>query len=584
MSPAPTAPGALMNASWSGSYGRAFTYTTTARCSVRPPPAAFATGAPPSATKCWLAASRRDTVRGMSITHIIVQARLAWAAAIALSLPAAGAPPAAGRSLPRAPIATTEPCATATGDARAVLERAVRAAGIPRAERRVLRYEFSDDISQNYQSDRTYPPFLTLQWGGMFYVDPASRVQRLEERGFGFGHHAERPFILLHGERATYVVRDSSLVPNAGGHALSLRSRPLDAWTVLADWRAAPDARVVARCIYRDYPRLVLERVTPAGPERLYVDPKSGLPVKLDRREPHYLWGDVHAEYVWTNWLLRDGVRVPVAGFRLVDGEVEIARTVGPIALVATDSAPSLALPADAPAMPVRTPPFPAPDTVRVGSSTFLLANRAYTNVVTLQRDTVWVLDAQLGEARAREDAQWIARLFPGRHPVALVVSDLAWPHIAGVRYWVARGATVYSQPSNEAFLRRVVDRRWTLEPDTLERVRRAHPAAARLRFHAVRDSLRLAGGAVTLHPIDGLGSEGALMAWIPAERFLWAGDYVQDVSEPTTYATEVVAAARRAGITPERVAAMHLKLTPWSTVVSVNDAAAEGSAVGATR
>jgi hypothetical protein len=502
--------------------------------------------------------------------------RSAWVACgaiIALSTFVAAVP----RPQPLPP-STTEPCAAARGDAHAILARAVQAAGIPgvRARGRVLRYEFSDDISQNYQSDRTYPPFLTLQWGGMFYLDPGARVQRLEERVFGFGSHAERPFILLHGERATYVVRDSGLVANPRGHALSLRSRPLDAWTVLADWSAAPDVRVVARCVYRDYPRTVLERTTARGPERLYLDPKSGLPVKLDRRERHYLWGDVHAEYVWTNWTTLDGASVPFAAFRLEDGEVEIVRSVGPMALVARDSAPSLALPADAPAMPVHTPPAPAPDTVRVGARTFLLVNPMYTNVVTLQRDTVWVLDAQLGDDRARADAAWIARLFPGAHPVALVVTDLAWPHIAGVRYWVARGATVYSQPSNEAFLRRVVDRRWSLAPDTLEQARRAGRGAVRLRFHAVRDSLRLAGGAVTLYPIDGLGSEGALMAWVPGDGFLYAGDYVQRVDAPTTYAAEVIAAVRRVGIAPARVAAMHVALTPWDTVVAANGPARE--------
>lgn len=499
----------------------------------------------------------------MTTTLFRHAARVALGAAIAW--PAA----AAARSVTPVP---GESCAATTGDARTVLDRAEQAAGIGRVGKRVLRYEFSDDISQDFQSDRPYPPYLTWQWGGMFYIDPASRVQRLEERGFGFGHHAERPFTLLHGERSTYVVQDTGLVPNTRGHALSLRSRPLDAWTVIEDWRAAPDARVVARCTYRDYPRLVLERTTALGPERLYVDPRSGLPVKLDREERHYLWGQAHAEYVWTNWNLFDGVSVPIAAFRLVDGEVEIARSVGPVALVPIDSAPSLALPAGAPVMPAREPAPPPSDTVRVGASAFLLANLAYSNVITLQRDTVWVLDAQMGEERARQDAAWIARVFPGHHPVALVVSDLAWPHFAGVRYWVAKGATVYSRPTSEAFLRRVIARHWTLEPDTLELVRRAHPAAARLRFRAVRDSLHLAGGAVTLYAIDGLGSEGTLMAWLPESHFLYAGDYVQSVGAPTTYANEVIAAARRAGITPDRVAAMHLPVTPWATVLAVNE------------
>ena len=337
--------------------------------------------------------------------------------------------------------------------------------------------------------------------------------------------------------------------------------------------------------MYREYPRVVLERRGADGPERLFVDPKSGLPVKLERREPHALWGDVRVEYLWTNWtLVPSGARMPLAAYRIVDGTVDVTRSVGPQAVVPRDSAPALALPVGAPAMPTRTPEPPAPDTVRVGPQAFLLVDRAYTNVVALVRDTVWVLDATLGETRARQDADWVARLFPGAHPVALVVTDLAWPHVAGVRHWVARGATVVSHVASEPFLRRVVERRWTLAPDSLESLRRVRPAAAALRFRAVRDSLRLAGGGVALHAIDGLGSEGALMAWLPGDRFLWAGDYVQTVREPSAYAEEVAEAVRRAGLTPERVAAMHLPTTPWATVTALHPERRAGGAAGAER
>lgn len=380
-------------------------------------------------------------------------------------------PPATGH--PRTARADVVPveghCTAATGDAAALIARAASAAGIPPGGR-ALRYAYTDDIVQDYQSDRPYPPYLTLQWGGTFWLEPAARVQRLEEHMFGLGFGpdvaAARPFALLHGPGATYVVRDTGLVPNAGGHGLSLRSRPLDAWTTLVDWRAtAATARVVATCVYREWPRLVLERATPAGAERLYLDPKSALPVKLDRRERDALWGDVHAEYVWTNWQLNGGRtaapwRVPLAAFRMVDGAINITRSVGPAALTPPDSAPRLTLPPGAPEMPVRPPAGPGPDTVRVGPATFLLVTPAYTSAVALARDTVWVLDATSNEARARRDAEWVARLFPGPHPVAVVVTDLAWPHVGGVRYWVARGAVVYAHPSAEPFLRRVLDRR----------------------------------------------------------------------------------------------------------------------------
>ncbi|MEO8448536.1 MAG: hypothetical protein ABI647_02025 [Gemmatimonadota bacterium] len=106
-----------------------------------------------------------------------------------------------------------------------------------------------------------------------------------------------------------------------------------------------------------------------------------------------------------------------------------------------------------------------------------------------------------------------------------------------------------------------MIARSWRDHPDLLERHR--FP----MRFRAVNDSLRLAGGGLVLHAIDGIGSEGALMGWLPSERFLWASDYVQTVSEPSQYASEVVSAAGRVGIRPARLAAQHLPLTEWSKV-----------------
>jgi hypothetical protein len=212
------------------------------------------------------------------------------------------------------------------------------------------------------------------------------------------------------------------------------------------------------------------------------------------------------------------------------------------------------------------TEPFLAPtnpDTIRVATNVFLLKNRGYAEMVTLERDTVFMMEATQGDERARQDSVWIGRLFPGRHPVAVIVTDVAWPHIAGVRFWVASGATIISHQASKLMLERVVHRRWTLAPDRLESRR----AGNQLRFRPVTDSLRLAGGRVALYAIDGIGSEGALMAWLPGSATLWGSDYLQDATQPTLYTTEVVRAARRAGIAPKQTAAQHLPLTRWATL-----------------
>ena len=196
-----------------------------------------------------------------------------------------------------------------------------------------------------------------------------------------------------------------------------------------------------------------------------------------------------------------------------------------------------------------------------MSDKTFLLRNPGYQETLTLARDTVFVFDATQGDARARQDSAWIGKLFPGKHPIVVVVTDLAWPHVAGVRYWVAQGATIVSHRASQPFLERVVSRRWTDVPDVLERAR---PRGVRLKFRPVDDSLRLAGGDITVFAIDGPSSEGALAGYVRDDRFLWASDFVQTLQQPTQYLDEVLAAVRRMRYDPSRLAAEHLPLAEW--------------------
>ena len=140
--------------------------------------------------------------------------------------------------------------------------------------------------------------------------------------------------------------------------------------------------------------------------------------------------------------------------------------------------------------------------------------------------------------------------MFPGRHPVALVVTDLAWPHVAGVPFWVASGATIISRDMSRTFLESVIARRW------------------HMKFRPVRESLVRPG--IGLYAIDGVGSEGALMVYLPNDRALWASDYVQTLEAPALYTTEVYAAACRFALAPTRVVAEHQPVADWSTLVEM--------------
>lgn len=450
------------------------------------------------------------------------------------------------------------------------LARASRAVGLERAQGRVLHYRAMEGTEQSYQSDRTYPPFFSAFETREAWLEPGTGVERTTSRITYPGFEGPSS-TLLATESASFMAGDTlpAPVPAPQVHQGTLQLRPLDPWAVLIDWTRDLRVTLEGHRRFRDYDRIVLRRPGRFGIERLLLDAKSGYPVELERSEPHYLWGQVAVSYLYTTWILADGVSYPGAVFRRVDDATEVTRTIGTFELITPDQAPPLEVPAVSQPMPITLPRFlqPAnPDTVRIAPDLFLLGNAGYTEAVALAGDTVWMFEATQGAERARQDSVWIGKLFPGRHPIALVVTDLAWPHVGGVRWWVANGATVVSHPIARSFLEQVVARRWSERPDRLEQ---AHPRPE-LRFRSVRDSLIAGGGKIALYPIDGIASEGALMGFFPSHRFLWASDYVQTVTEPSQYALEVYRATRRAGVAPALLAAEHLPRTPWDTLVKL--------------
>jgi hypothetical protein len=447
-------------------------------------------------------------------------------------------------------------------DAVEWLRQARLAVGLPAAEGAVIHWSGSETDVQFYQSDRPYPPYIAAVSTRNWWFDPATGVERSDPTDGGMA--------FLGSANATYLARDTMVQPLAMFHYARAAYRGLSPYAVLADMGAG--ARVAERCGFRGFPRVVLEQ----DGRRLYLDEKSAMPVKFEQVEQHPTWGQVLAEHVYTTWWRGDGVSIPIATVRYIDGvehlrrDVALPRRAGDMVVgrVSRDSASRLQVPPadhrDA------GDPFATPvpvDTVRVDDTTYLLTTRQYTHAVTLQSDTVFLFDATTGDWRSRADSTWIEALFGPGHPVVLVVTDLAWPHIGGVRFWVSRGAQVVTHRLSVPFLEQLVTRRWTLAPDALELAEGARRPVIR----GIDAATPLARGAVRVAPIDGASSEGALYAGVPGAGFLWAGDYIQGVDTPSQYAMEVVAAAARDGVAPTRVAAQHLPLTAWNVVLDAN-------------
>src|SRR6185437_5773805 len=127
----------------------------------------------------------------------------------------------------------------------------------------------------------------------------------------------------------------------------------------------------------------------------------------------------------------------------------------------------------------------------------------------------------------------------------ALVTTSDAWPHIGGVREYVARGIPVYALDLNLPILRRLIAAKYDSEPDALARTRK-EPV-----FHVVSSRTAVGSGAnrFELLPLRTVTGERQMMLYFPALRLLYTSDLftIRDamVFVPQTIDEAVAAAAR---------------------------------------
>jgi glyoxylase-like metal-dependent hydrolase (beta-lactamase superfamily II) len=185
------------------------------------------------------------------------------------------------------------------------------------------------------------------------------------------------------------------------------------------------------------------------------------------------------------------------------------------------------------------------------------------------QPDGIVVLEAPIGSAYSVQVIAAAAAAFPNTPIKAVVTTSDAWPHLGGVREYVARGIPVYALDLNKPILERLVAATYSQTPDALARA----PRAPEWRF--VSEKTTIGGGEtrVDVIPVRGEGSERMLMAHLPALNLLYATDLLQYNRDRTSffnpvYPAELAAAVAREGITGlDRVWAMHMDPIPWSKV-----------------
>jgi hypothetical protein len=185
------------------------------------------------------------------------------------------------------------------------------------------------------------------------------------------------------------------------------------------------------------------------------------------------------------------------------------------------------------------------------------------------QQDGIVVIEAPIGSGYSKQVIAEIKKLFPAKPIKAVIVTSDAWPHLGGVREYMAAKVPVYSSPLNEGILNKLASSDYSIDPDTYQQSK-VKPIYKWIQKPLTIDDLVTP---VTVYPVNGEGGERMAVVYFPKQKLLYATDLIQYWNRARKifffpeYLHEVAEVVRKNQLQVETVYAMHLEPTPWKDI-----------------
>lgn len=314
----------------------------------------------------------------------------------------------------------------------------------------------------------------------------------------------------------------------------------------------------------------------------LYLNSHSGMPTMLQSvaEDIFAIWGEVTRERWYSFWTLQPGgwqypqqVTTTWNGLPFSDHTVLAIKANEPIDetlfAVPEETKAAFRKALESPARPagLRSLTLDVSKAIHVTPDVVVLPG-AWAVTLVRQADGIVVLEAPIGSAYSEQVIAAASTLFPVMAIKAVVTTSDAWPHLGGVRAYVARGIPVFALDLNLPILERLVASTQPT-PDRLAET----PQPASWQTVSTRTTIGDGATRIELVPVRGEGSERMMVAYLPGSNLLYASDLLQYNRDRTgffnpVYPAELAAAVEREDITAiDRVWAMHMDPIPWSKV-----------------
>jgi hypothetical protein len=349
---------------------------------------------------------------------------------------------------------------------------------------------------------------------------------------------------------------------------------------VLLTASAAPDLRLEPNTVLQSVPNRVVAFTWKESPVRLFLNAYTSLPTAVEWKSAYPsdtfwgTWGDVTTRVYYSLWwLYPGGIHYPRQWDTFRNNLPERVVTISDLDLNPTFASDEFAIAADVRTnfaksvnrtvddRPLGLPGQPA---VELAKEVVLIPG-AWNTTLVKQSDGIVVIEAPIASRYSAKVIAEAERRWPGVPVKAVISTSDSWPHVAGVREYVARGIPVYALDLNLPILQRLVDAPRTSYPDLLAKSPRKPD------FRDVSDKVVLGDGPnrLELYPLRGETSERQMMVYFPQHKLLYGSDpFQKDESGQYFYPQtvwEAKHAVEREKLQVETFFMMHMGPTPWS-------------------
>ncbi|HEU5416011.1 MAG TPA: MBL fold metallo-hydrolase [Candidatus Angelobacter sp.] len=393
-------------------------------------------------------------------------------------------------------------------------------------------------------------------------------------------------------DTSTVLVADGVAAQKSGDHEMPGSGQELqeadDALTmgperVLLNALAAENLKRLPDLMLQGVPHHVIEFSRAGTPVRIYLNAETHLPTAVEwvTAYPYgmfwSIWGDVSTRVYYSLWWLQEGLHYPLQTDTFRNGmldrsaaivKLEFNQPVKPGDFTISPStreafaARGLVTADDRPlggsSRPVQEP---APGIV--------ILPGAWNTTIIRQPDGIVILEAPISSGYSSKVLAEAKRRFPNVAVKAVITTSDAWPHIGGLREYVARGIPVYVLDRTEPLIHRLLNAPRNRHPDAFA------TSARRPIFHLVSRRVDLGTGSnrMEIFPLHGEFSERQMMVYFPEHKLLYGSDAFQKLPDgqyfiPQTV-SEVADAVQREHLEVKNFFMMHMGVTTWQEVLS---------------